>query len=247
MSTKSVGISLLFIALFLFLIKAFDISYPLKVTVANTSQELAVTGEGKIEATPDTAYVDVGVTVNNMKTVEEVRNSMNTINNKLIESVKKLGISSKEIKTTNYSIYPTYTYENNANKITGYEGNATVSIKTKKISSVPLIIEETTKAGANQINNTRFAIDTPEKYRELARTNAINNAKDQAEKLAKSLGIKLGKITNIVESTSAGVSPMDGVMYAKTSSAGLGGGVAPTLESGSQTVSSVVTLYFEKR
>ncbi len=247
MNARSIGLSLVFAAVFLFVIKTFDISYPLKVSLSNTSQELAVVGEGKVDAAPDTAFIDVGITVSNVKTVQEAREKIDTINNQLIESVKKLSISPQDIKTTNYSIYPTYTYENNVNKITGYDGNATITVKTKKMESVPLIIEAATQAGANQINNTRFVIDAPEKYRESAREKAIKNAKDQAEKMAKSLGIKLGKIVNVVESTNSRVAPMDGMSYAKMSGGIGGGGGSPALEPGSETVSSVVTLYFEKR
>ncbi|MFH0773537.1 MAG: SIMPL domain-containing protein [bacterium] len=246
MNTKSFGMALLFVILCLFFIKVFDISYPLKINITNTSQELAVVGEGKVDVIPDTAYVDVGITVNNLQTVEEARNKIDEINTQLIGAIKKLGIPSKEIKTTNYSVYPTYTYENNKNRITGYDGNATVTVKTKKTDTVPLIIKEATKAGANQINNTRFVVDDPAAYREEARGKAIANARDQAEKLAKSLGIKLGKVINVVESISGGQSSMDSVVYAKMSSAGGMGGV-PTLESGSETVTSTVTLYFEKR
>ena len=246
MNTKTIWLSFFCIILFLSCIKIFDISYPLKVTVSNTSQELAVVGEGKVDVVPDTAYIDVGITVSNAKTVEEARGRIDTINNQLVESLKKLKISSQEIKTTNYSISPTYTYENNINSISGYDGNATITVKTKKTEIVPLIIEEATKAGANQINNTRFIVDSPEKYRESAREKAISNAKDQAEKIAKSLGIKLGRVTNVVESTSGGVSPMDTGVYAKMSGAG-GSGMVPSLESGSETITSIVTLYFEKR
>lgn len=245
MNTKSVGASVIFVVSTLFLIKVFDISYPLRVTVANTSQELAVVGEGKVDVIPNTAYVDVGVTVNNLQTVEEARTKIDKINTQLVAAVKKLGITSKEIKTTNYSVYPTYTYENNTNRITGYDGNATITVKTNKTEVVPLIIEEATKAGANQINNTRFVVDDPALYREEARGKAIKNAKDQAEKLAKSLGIKLGKVVNVVESLSGG-SNTNPLMYDKMGG-GMGGGVGPTLESGSETITSTVTLYFEKR
>jgi uncharacterized protein YggE len=245
MNTKPIGFSIVSIVVALFLIKVFDISYPLKVTVSNTSQELAVVGEGKVDVIPNTAYVDVGITVSNVPTVEEARTKIDKINTSLISAVKKLGISTKEIKTTNYSVYPTYTYENNVNRITGYDGNATITVKTKQTETVPLIIEEATKAGANQINNTRFVVDDPALYREEARGKAIKNAKDQAEKLAKSLGIKLGKVVNVVESLSGGSSATP-IMYDKMSS-GMGGGAAPSLESGSETITSTVTLYFEKR
>lgn len=246
MNTKTAGISLIFVILFLLLVKTFDISYPLHVTIANAPQDLAVVGEGRVEVIPDTAYIDVGVTVSNSQTVEIAREKMDKVNKDIIRAIKELGIEAKEIKTSNYSVYPTYTYENNTNRITGYDGNATITVKTKKTDTAPLIIEEATKAGANQINNTRFSVDNPAIYREEARAKAIKNAKDQAEKLAASLGIKLGKVTNVVESLNGGSSPGP-IMYAKMSDSGMGGGASPSLESGSQTVTSTVTLYFEKK
>ena len=60
----------------------------------------------------------------------------------------------------------------------------------------------------------------------------------------KNLGIRLGKITNIVEST-----PDSGfIPYSlKALPMGGGGGNSATMEPGTQTVTSTVTLYFEKR
>lgn len=243
MNIKSTGLILSIIIIFLFCIKFFDIAYPLRVTVVNTNQELAVVGEGKVEAVPDMAYIDVGITVNNLTTTEQAKTKIDLINNELVKSLKKIEISPKDIKTTNYSIYPTYTYENNVNRISGYDGNATVTVKTKKTERVPQIIEEATKAGANQINNTRFVIDDPSKYRDAAREKAIKNAREQAEKLAKSLGIKLGKVVNVIESLNGGSNGPDQMYYPKLG----GGGGGPTLESGSETVTSTVTLFFEKK
>jgi len=230
----------------LYLIKAFDISYPFTLVTTNRSSELAVVGEGKIEVTPDTAYVDAGITIDNRQTVEEVQKTINTINNKIIDSLKKLGINKADIKTSNYSVYPNYSYENNQNKIIGYNGNATIQIKVRDIQMASKVIETATSSGANQIQGVRFVIDKPEIYREQARDLAIKNAKDQAEKMAKSLGIKLGKIVNIIEST-----PNDGSAYKYSSLPMVGGGGGGdsgiSIEQGSQTLTSTVTLYFEKR
>lgn len=244
MNIKAIGATFVALLAFLFCVKFFDVSYPLHVTVANTNQELAVVGEGKVEVVPDIAYVDVGITVNNIQTAGAAKGRIDEINNKLVASLKKMNISPKDIKTTNYSIYPTYTYENNTNKISGYDGNATITVKTKNTDLVPKIIEEATGSGANQINNTRFVIDDPAKYREVAREKAIKNAREQAEKLAKSLGIKLGRVVNIVETLSGGSGGPEPMYSAKMSG---GGGGGPILESGSETVTSTVTLFFEKR
>jgi uncharacterized protein len=228
----------------LFLIKAFDITYPISVVSSNKATELSVVGEGKVEVTPDVAYVDSGITVNNVKTVEEAQNQINQVNNKIVTAMQQLGVQKADIKTSNYSINPNYVYEGSESKITGYNGNVTISIKAKNVQLLSRIIEEATKAGANQIQGTRFEVDNPDKYREQARDIAIANAKEQAKRLATTLGVKLGKIVAFEESTPGSVNQP---VFALDRAKGLGGGVGADMQPGSQTVSSVVKVWFEKK
>ena len=151
------------------------------------------------------------------------------------------------MKTTNYSVYPNYVYDNNVNRITGYNGNVTVTVKTSDTSLVSKIISEGTQAGANQVQNVRFSVENPAKYREEARNIAIKNAKEQANKLSKELGISLGKVVNIVESNPDSNVVYDRMMADTPLASGRGGGGGPQVEPGSQTIYSVVTLYFEKK
>ena len=220
----------------LVLIRVFNISYPISI-VSTSSGEFAVVGEGKVDVRPDTSIVDVGISINNAPTVEDTQRQINEVNNKIINALTKLGIQKKDIRTSNYSIYP---YYDSDSKITGYSGNVAVSIKVRKIDLTSEVIKAATNAGANQVQGTQFVVENPENYREQARTQAIENARQQAALLSKSLGIKIGKVTNAVESSPA-QSPI-----AFNQGYG-GGGGAPQIEPGSQTISSVVTLYFEKR
>jgi uncharacterized protein YggE len=202
-------------------------------------------GEGKVDATPDIAYVDAGITIDRGTSVAEVQKKINEINNKIISSLKEIGIQKSDIKTSNYSINPNYTYVNNENKTDGYNGNVSIEITVRNTELASKVIETVTASGANQINGSRFVVEKPETYREEARNAAIKNAKDQADKIAKDLGIKLGKVINIVES-----SPDQNIVpvFAKMSADSVGGGGgSANIEQGSQTITSVVTLYFEKR
>lgn len=236
-----------FILLFIFMVAAslFNVSFPVMVTNTTRSTELSVVGEGKVEVVPDTAKVDVGVTVQKAATVEAAQSEIDKTNNAIIEAMKGLGIDKKNIQTSNYSIYPAYDYSSGNEKPDGFSGNVTISIKTNKVAQVSQVIEAATKAGANQVQGTTFQVENPDKYREEARNEAIANAKEQANQLAKSLGIKLGKVVNIVEYSPSSSGPVP--MYdMATSARGMGGG-GPSIEAGSQEISSVVTLYFEKK
>lgn len=229
----------------LFIVKAANISYPIELTTSARSPELAVVGEGKVEVTPDTAYVDAGITVANARSVADAQTALNSANNKIVDAVRKLGIKKENIKTSNYSIFPNTVFESNKNRISGYNGNASLSIKIDDLSLVSRVIEKVTAAGANQVQGARFAVEKPEAFREKAREAAIKNAREQAQKIAKSLGIRLGRIVNIVESTPTDMMPP---IYARSMQAdAVGGPEAATIEPGTQTISSQVTLYFEKR
>lgn len=230
--------------LFLFwLIKVFDISYPLKITIYNKVSELAVTGEGEIEMIPDLAYISIGIRAQNEPTVKKTQEKIDEVNNRIINLLKNLGINKNDIKTSDYSIFPNYKYINKTSEINGYNGNATVEIKTKNIQLIQEIISKSTEAGANEIYGIRFSISNPERYREQARKKAIENSKKRAEKLASDLGIKLGKITNIIESYPSSFNN-NFQSYGKMP---ITGGGSPQIEPGSQKINSVVTLYFEKR
>jgi len=233
------GIIIIF---FLFLIKAFDISYPISITTKTASGELSVVGEGKVDVIPDTASVQAGIVVSDAKNVQEAQTKINDINNNIVAALQKIGIKKEDIKTSNYSISPNYNYQDGENAITGYNGNTTLSIKVKNTENLPSVITEVTKSGANQIYDTQYTIDNPDKYREQARNMAIKNAKDQAQKLADQLGIKLGKVVNIVESQNANQPP-----YQAFSLEAKGAGGAPDLQPGTQKVTSTVTLFFERK
>ncbi|HVT01680.1 MAG TPA: SIMPL domain-containing protein [Patescibacteria group bacterium] len=234
------------IVVFLWLINFLNISYPISVTNRSVSGELAVVGSGSVDVVPNNASVQVGIVVSDAATVQEAQQGVNTVNNKIIANLEKLGIKKTDIKTTNYSINPNYNYDNGKNTITGYSGNANVTIKVKNTDNLAQVIEAATSAGANQVLDTQYSLEDPNKYRDEARDKAIANAKQQAQTLANQLGIKLGRIVNIVES-SPDSAPVP--MYYQKDAVGLGGGgvAQPTLQPGSQTITSTVTLYFEKR
>lgn len=232
----------------LFLIKFLNIPLPLSITTSQVSSELSVVGEGKVDVTPDTAYVDIGVTIEKVATADEAQSKLRDQNNKIIAAMKAIGITTENIKTSNFSIAPNYIFDGGKNKTDGFTGNASVTVKTDKVELAGKVIEEATKAGATNVGGARFVVDKPEVYREQARDKAIANAKEQAAKIAGSLGITLGRVTNIVESASNGFpQPIYAEKLMALDARASGSGQTPNLEPGTQTVSTTVTLYFEKR
>ena len=237
------GILLLSLAALL-VIQQFNIYYPLLVRTTTTSTELAVVGEGKVEVVPDTASINAGITIDNADSIKAAQDRINSVNNAIIENMKSLGVKKENIKTSNYSIYPAY--DQSGQRSGKYSGNVEIAIKTSNVSQISNVIQKATDSGANQIYGVNMSIEKPELYREQARKKAIDNAKEQANKMAKELNIRLGKVVNIIESTPGSYPIYQTKAFESAPFAG-GGGGGPVVEPGTQTVSSTVTIYFEKK
>ena len=172
-----------FVGLFLF--AKFGPSLPIYVNQVATSQPapFAVTAEGKVTAVPDIAEVSLGFT-NTNTSVSAVQNEANTIINSVSAAVKRLGINEKDIKTTNYSLYPNYDYRSSVQKITGYSINVNILVKVRDFAKINQVIDVGTANGANQVGGLNFTFDDPEKYQAQARKIAIDNAKKKAVDIA---------------------------------------------------------------
>lgn len=228
----------------LLFIKELNISYPVRVTTSQDSN-LSVVGEGKVRVVPDKATLEAGILVANAQTIEAAQQEIDEKNNAIVSSLTQLGVSEEDIKTSNYSVSPNQDFNPGIpGRITGYNGNVTVSITVRQIEKVSEVTQAVTAAGANQVYNVNYSVDNPEKFREEARNKAIENAKEQAENLAGSLGIRLGRVVNIVES-----SPSNGPvpLMERSVSLDMGSAGGPVMQPGNQEITSVVTLYFEKR
>ena len=68
-------------------------------------------GEGKVYTKPDVAFVDFSVVTQGVR-INDVQEANTKKMNKVTTYLKSSGVEEKDIKTTNYNLYPQYTYEN---------------------------------------------------------------------------------------------------------------------------------------
>ena len=187
---------------------------PFFINSVNTTKNdlFSASGEGKVTAVPDQATIDVGVTQQSA-TVADAQNQVNKTAAKIIQDVKKLGLSDKDIKTTNYSVSPNYSNEivpmgvpvlpNRQQNITGYTVTQNMEIKVKPIDKANKVVDAATADSANLVGGINFTFsDSLQKSLEQQATQqAVNDAKDKAQNLAGAAGIGLGKIVNVVENS----------------------------------------------
>lgn len=169
---------------------------------AAAARTINVTGEGEVTIAPDIAYLSIGVVTEKSTTAEAQSANLIAMNN-VINTIKKAGIKDEDIKTTDYSIYPKYNYDENTkvNTLVGYTVSNTLNITVRDISKVGQIIDAAVGNGANTCNSISFGISDYEKYYNMALMNALSNAQGKAKTISKFLNIKLKAPITITENS----------------------------------------------
>ncbi len=231
-------IKILFVAMLVFLFVKYAPGIPVSSVVTQKSELFSVSGEGKVTVTPDVALLNLGMSTKK-NTVKLAQAEANTVINSLTKALKEFGVDDRDIKTTNFSVYPDY----DNSRIVGYQVNINLTITVRNIDKVNDILDKASALGVNSVGGIQFTV-ADDKLKELtkeARLKAIKDAKEKASELANLSGMTLGKIVNIQEGSNR---QYPQPMYAKAEMAvDSGANVQP----GSTDISSSVTLFYETR
>jgi uncharacterized protein YggE len=220
-------------------------------TVAQRGAGFSTTGKATVTTTADKAEITLGISKKDTD-IKKVQAQANQVMDSLTKKLADLGVSRERIQTQNYNVYPNYDYQKATQDIVGYSVDisvkVTVDVNPEDSSKIGQIVDAATAAGANQINGIQYIL-TPDKETQLrgqARQQAVDDAKKNAQDLAKLAGVQLGKIVNIQEGGDAQNNPLP--MLDKMNAGAGGQGGAPTnVEPGSTTYNYTVTLTYETK
>jgi uncharacterized protein YggE len=161
------------------------------------ARTLNVNGLGQVNLTPDIAYIYIGVHTEGA-TASEAVDANKSQTNSLISSIKKSGVDEKDIRTTNFSIWPSQQYGPDGT-ISGtvYMVDNTVYITVRELDGLGDLLDSAISAGANTINSIQFDVADKAQALKDARTKAVADAQAQAQELAEAAGVSLGEIQTI--------------------------------------------------
>jgi hypothetical protein len=159
---------------------------------------LNVNGSGTVNLTPDVAYINIGVHTD-MPTASQSVAANNTQTQQVIEALTKFGVDPKDIRTTNFSIYPNAQYDPQTNKKTGttYVVDNSVYVTVHQITKLGDLLDATVAAGANTVNSIQFDVADKTAAIKQARDEAVKDARSQAQELAAAAGVSLGDLQTV--------------------------------------------------
>lgn len=206
------------------------------------THDLTVSGVGELETKPDIARITLGVTTGPQTTAKQANDLLSQKVTAVLTAVEAAGVAKDDIKTTNLSINPIYDYPDGRQILRGFDANEQVEIKIRNLDNVGNIISRTTTEGVNQVGGIAFTVDKPEELQKQAEAKAIENAKEKAENLAKTLGVRLKGIKFYSSSVAVPGSPEP---FLRTDLGGAGGGGSVPVSSGTQTITANVNITYE--
>jgi len=168
----------------------------------NVETGISVTGMGVVSIAPDIATIQIEVESTNV-TVTEAKNKTNkamiAVNNSLDNFVK----DPKNIQTKEYSIYPSYQWNDKLRrqKLIGYKVRNVIVVTIENIDAIGEIIDRVVVAGGDliRINSINFSTQNMNEHKELARKKAVNDILSKAQQLASYSGVQLGNLLYLRE------------------------------------------------
>ena len=201
---------------------------------------IRTTGEAIVTAAPDRARIDVGVVSQASESQAAVTQNAQKLEATLTRLRTLLGAGA-DIKTVSYTLSPNYRYPQGGGEptITGYTATNIVRITVDDLTLVGKVIDTATQAGANRIQQLQFTVKDEKPLEAQALRQAAVNARQKSEALAAALGVRMGRILTVTESSPV-VIPVRDVAFARAETA-----AATPIEPGMIEVRATVTLTVE--
>lgn len=157
---------------------------------------ITVSGTGNVLVQADLIDLHFGIITSEWN-IPYCSDRNNTITNKVIESIKALGIGAEDISSFDYVIS-----EDNSNSYAGkYTITNTISVLIRNKENLPKVIEAAIANGAHGLYDFTYLITDKSTALRQARTMAIQNAQDAANLLAGASGCRVDAVIDIKENS----------------------------------------------
>jgi uncharacterized protein YggE len=166
-----------------------------------------VTGAAELSAEPDIARVTLGVE-SRKPTMEAARADVAAAVDRVLALTRDLKIDPKNVNATRVQVQPDYRWNENDRErvLLGYMVSRQVEVELKDLDKLGALLERAVDAGVNQVGDPVLDSSRRKELERQAMTRAVEDARLNAEALARAAGAKLGAVRTLA--ASAGTPPV---------------------------------------
>jgi uncharacterized protein YggE len=178
-----------------------------------TPPEINVSGSAEVKVAPDEVDLTVSVETRS-ETLDDAKSQNDKRVAQALAFLKQSGVKDKDIQTDYISIEPVYDPNGYLDPSTGrplssaeryksatkpiyYQVRKGIGIKLTDVASFDTVLTGLINNGVNYVQGIDFRTTELRKYKDKARSMAIQAAKEKASAMADELGVKVGKPSSI--------------------------------------------------
>ena len=206
---------------------------------------VTVSGNGEVETVPDRALVLVGSEARNpdLKTAQQ---QVNRVVDRFLALCDELRIPREQVQSTAANVQAEFDWNNETHerRMLGYYVSRQLQVDLRDLDQLGPLMERAVSSGVNQVSPPQLGTTRAEALRREALTKAADDARLNAEALAKTLGARIGKVRRIA-SSDVGLQPPPQPVERAMAMMKDGGGGAETYETGQIKINAQVTAEFD--
>lgn len=201
---------------------------------------ITVTGEGRVDASPDMATISLGVT-SEASTAAAAMAANSVELGRVLANLRGAGIEGRDLQTSGLTLNPNWRSDDNGSngRIVGYIAANMLTVRVRALDSLGVVLDAAVQDGANTLNGVSFGLAQPEPVLDEARKRAVADATHRALLLTEAAGVSLGAVAAISE---GGGSFAPALMFGK--SADMTASAVP-VASGEVSLSASVTMVWD--
>ncbi len=177
---------------------------------AADTRYITISATGTTNVVPDAVRITASVSVIG-KSSKEALATASTTASAVRKALTANKIATKDVATQSVSVYPEYTYPAAGTPVlTGYRASQSFDITVRAAATAGAVVDAIVDAGGDnlQINSASPFVLNNDKATETARSSAVARAKAKAASYAKLLGVKLGRVIYLDETSTPSTHPV---------------------------------------
>ena len=177
---------------------------------AGDTRYITVSATGTTSVTPDAGRINATISALGATSKLALANIASTATN-MLSVLTSNQIHTKDIVTQSLTVYPEYAYPiSGIPSLSGYRASQSYEITIRRVTTLGDVVDSIVESGADslQVNGISLFVIDNDNATKLARAFAVRKARAKATSYGQLLGIKLGRVIYLEESSTPLVYPI---------------------------------------
>lgn len=171
---------------------------------------LTVTGQGELFVAPEIATVMLSIQARDAD-LNAAQDRAGEVMEKVLELAGSLDIPRERVQSTQIFVQPEFDWNEGRQQLRGYLVQREVRIELEALDRLGELVERALRAGVNSVSPPELRVKNPREIHRQVLALAAEDARENAEALARSLGARVGEVRFVraVEQDNGPIRPLE--------------------------------------